>query len=244
MTVLQAVLIGLIYYLGSSCWLVGYLTITRPLIAATCVGIVMGNPVQGAIIGAGIQMIYMGWTSVGGAQPSDACLAGTLATAYALANNLSVETALTLSVPLGLLGSIVWVGRNTFNVFPLHMADKAAERGDWKGLFTWNTYAPQVILLLITFVPVSLAAYFGTSVVETIVNFVGENVLGVLGTVGGILPAVGIALTLKIVMKDDLIPFYFLGFLACAYFGISVIGIAFFAIVIAAIYMLSNKEVQ
>lgn len=242
MTVLQAILIGLIYYLGSSCWLIGYLTITRPFVAATCVGIVMGQPLQGAIIGASVQMVYMGWTSVGGAQPSDACLAGTLSTAYALANNLSVETALTLSVPLGILGGIVWVGRNSFNVIPLHFADKAAEKGNWKALFAWNTYAPQVILLLITFVPVSLAAYFGTAVVEGIVNFVGNNVLGVLGTIGGVLPAVGIALTLKIIMKNDLIPYYFLGFLATAYFHVSIVGIAAFAIVIAALYLINNKE--
>lgn len=241
-TILQAILIGLVYYMGSSCWLVGYLTVTRPFVAATLVGIIMGQPVEGAIMGASIQLIYMGWMSVGGSQPSDACLAGTLATAFALANNLDINVALTLAVPLGLLGSIVWIGRNTLNVFILHMADKPAREGNIKPFFALNTLAPQVVLLLITFVPVSLAAYFGTGAVSSLIDFVGANVLGILATIGGVLPAVGIALTLKIIMKKCVAPYFFLGFLLTAYFGLTLVGVAAFAFVAAAMYLLSNEN--
>lgn len=241
-TILQAILIGLVYYMGSSCWLVGYLTVTRPFVAATLVGIIMGQPVEGAIMGASIQLIYMGWMSVGGSQPSDACLAGTLATAFALANNLDIKVALTLAVPLGLLGSIVWIGRNTLNVFILHMADKPAREGNIKPFFALNTLAPQVVLLLITFVPVSLAAYFGTGAVSSLIDFVGANVLGILATIGGVLPAVGIALTLKIIMKKRVAPYFFLGFLLTAYFGLTLVGVAAFAFVAAAMYLLSNEN--
>lgn len=242
MTILQAILVGLVYYLGSSCWLNGYLTITRPFVAATLVGIIMGQPLEGAIIGANIQMVYMGWMSVGGSQPSDACLAGTLATAFALGSNLDVNVALTLAVPLGLLGSVVWVGRNSLNVFILHMADKPAREGNVKPFFALNTLAPQLILLLITFVPVTLAAYFGTDAIATLLDFVGANILGVLGTIGGVLPAVGIALTLKIIMKKSVAPYFFLGFLLVAYFGLTLVGVAAFAFIAAAMYLLSENK--
>lgn len=242
MTVLQAILVGLVYYMGSSCWLVGYLTVTRPFVAATLVGIIMGQPVEGAVIGASIQLIYMGWMSVGGSQPTDACMAGTLATAFALANNLDVNVALTLAVPVSLLGGIVWIGRNTFNVIFLHMADKAAEKGETKYMFVYNTLLPQIVLLAITFLPVSLAAYFGTEAVAGVLEFVGANVLGVLSTIGGVLPAVGIALTLKIIMKKRVAPYFFLGFLLCAYLGVSLVGVAAFAFVAAAMYLLSDNN--
>ena len=242
MTVLQAILVGLVYYMGSYCWLIGYLTVTRPFVAATLVGIIMGQPVEGAVIGASIQLIYMGWMSVGGSQPSDACMAGTLATAFALGSNLDVNVALTLAVPLGLLGGIVWIGRNTFNVFFLHLADKAAAKGDAKHMFIYNTLLPQTVLLAITFVPVSIAAYFGTAAVSGIIEFVGANVLGVLATIGGVLPAVGIALTLKIIMKKRVAPYFFLGFLLCAYLGVSLVGVAAFAFVAAALYLISDSK--
>ena len=243
MSVIQAILVGLVYYCGSSFWLNGYLTVTRPFIAATLVGCVLGDPVTGAIMGANIQMIYMGWMSVGGAQPSDACLAGTLATAYAIASGLDIDVALAMAAPIGLLGGIVWVGRNTMNVFVLHIADKFAEKGDTKALFIANTFLPQLILLCITFLPISLAAYFGVDVVEGIINNVGGNVLGILGNIGGVLPAVGIALNMKVIMKNNLVPYFFLGFFCCAYFNLSLVGVAAIFITIAAIYLLSTKEV-
>ena len=242
MTVLQAILIGLVYYMGSSCWLIGYLTVTRPFIAATLVGIIMGQPVEGAIIGASIQLIYMWWMSVGGSQPSDACMAGTLATALALGTNMDVNVALTLAVPLGVIGSVVWIGRNTFNVLFLHMADKAASKGNAKSMFIYNTLLPQIVLLLITFVPVSLAAYFGTTAVSSVLEYVGDNILGIFGTIGGVLPAVGIALTLKIVMKGGAVPYFFLGFMLTAYLGVSLVGVAAFAVIAAALYLFNHPH--
>lgn len=242
MTVIQAILVGLVYYFGSSFWLNGYLTVTRPFIAATLVGCVLGDPTKGAIIGANIQMIYMGWMSVGGAQPSDACLAGTLATAYAIASGMETNVALAMAAPIGLLGSIVWVGRNTMNVFALHIGDKFAEKGDVKGLFIANTLLPQLILLCITFLPISLAAYFGVDVVEGIINNVGGNVLGILGNIGGVLPAVGIALNMKVIMKNKLVPYFFLGFFLCAYFNLSLVGVAAIFMCVAAVYLLNDKE--
>lgn len=246
MSIFQAVLVGLIYYMGSSCWLNGYLTITRPFVAATLVGVVMGEPAQGAVIGANIQMVYMGWMSVGGSQPSDACLAGTLATAIAIGSGLDTKLALAMAVPLGLLGSIVWIGRNTLNVFVLHLADKPAREGNWKRLFTINTFVPQIILLLITFVPVALAAYFGVNAVAGVIDYIGSNILGIFASIGGVLPAVGIALNMKIIMKKSLIPYFFFGFFLSAYFGLSLVGIASVFLGVAALYMISdsrNREV-
>ena len=96
MTVLQAILIGVVYYLGSAPWAIGYLTVCKPLVAGTLVGCILGAPAEGAIMGATIQLIYLGWMSVGGSQPSDPALAGTLATALAIASNPVSYTHLTL----------------------------------------------------------------------------------------------------------------------------------------------------
>ncbi|WP_273398780.1 PTS mannose/fructose/sorbose/N-acetylgalactosamine transporter subunit IIC [Traorella massiliensis] len=241
MSIIQAILVGLVYYCGSSFWLNGYLTITRPFVAATLVGVIMGDPTKGAIIGANIQMIYMGWMSVGGSQPTDACLAGTLATAFAIGSGLDTNVALAMAAPLGLIGSIVWIGRNTMNVFVLHLADKIAAKGKWKQLTIVNTFVPQIILLCITFVPVSLAAYFGVSAVSGIINYISDNVLGILSNIGGVLPAVGIALNMKVIMKKSLVPYFFFGFFLSAYFNLSLVGIAAVFIGVAALYMFNQE---
>jgi PTS system mannose-specific IIC component len=242
MNVIQAALIGIVYYLGSAPWAIGYLTMNKPLVAGAVVGIILGNPVQGAIIGATIQMIYLGWMSVGGSQPSDPALAGTLGTALALASNLEIPVALTLSVPLGMLGLLVWVGRNTVNSLIMHLAAKPTRKADIKGIWRVNVLAPQPVLLLMTALPVGLAAYFGPGFVESVLSFVGERILGMLMLIGNVFPAVGIALNLRVIMKNFIAPYFFIGFFMVAYLGMSMMAVAAFSICAAALYFFSHKD--
>ena len=242
MTVLQAILIGVVYYLGSAPWAIGYLTVCKPLVAGTLVGCILGAPAEGAIMGATIQLIYLGWMSVGGSQPSDPALAGTLATALAIASQRDTGVALTLSVPLGMLGTFVWVGRNTFNVVISHMADKPTREANTRGIWRVNVLYPQPVLLLMTVLPVALAAYFGPEFVQSALDFLGTRVLGILTLIGGVLPAVGIALNLKVIMKKSVAPYFFMGFFLVSYLGMTMMGVAAFAIAAAALYLFNDMQ--
>ena len=61
--------------------------------------------------------------------------------------------------------------------------------------------------------------------------------MGVLTTIGGVLPAVGIALTLKSIFKGESVVFFFFGFLLVQYFGLDMISLGFSAVVFTLIYM-------
>ena len=78
-------------------WFVGFLT-----------GCLLGQPVTGAVVGATINLVYLGFISAGGSMPADMALAGVLGVAYAITGNLDADTALAIAVPIGLLGTIVW----------------------------------------------------------------------------------------------------------------------------------------
>ena len=84
-SVIQAILIGLLYYLGinGTPWttLLGSTILQKPLVSGVLVGCILGDPVQGAIIGAAIQLPFIAYISAGGAPPTDPGLAGTLGTA-------------------------------------------------------------------------------------------------------------------------------------------------------------------
>ena len=58
-----------------------------------------------------------------------------------------------------------------------------------------------------------------------------------LTTIGGMLPAVGIALTLKSIFKGESVVFFFFGFLLVQYFGLDMISLGFSAVVFTLIYM-------
>ena len=152
-SVIQAILIGLLYYLGinGTPWttLLGSTILQKPLVSGVLVGCILGDPVQGAIIGAAIQLPFIAYISAGGAPPTDPGLAGTLGTALAMAAGVKPEAAIAMAVPIGLLGTIIWVLHMTIDVFFVHMIDKAADEGNMKKAEFLHIVPPQIVALLL-----------------------------------------------------------------------------------------------
>ena len=211
----QAALIGFGYYLSQSPWLFGlsFLTIYRPLAAGLIVGIILGEPAKGTLIGAAINLVYIGFISAGGSIPSDLALAGWVGTTFALAGNLSYGAALALAVPIGLLGTLIINARMTGDTAFVHLADRAAERGDIRAVARCNWLWPQIYLFLITFVPVTAGVWLGTEHVTDIINNFPVWLLSGLAIAGGILPAIGIAMNMRFIFHGTAIPYFFLGYL-------------------------------
>lgn len=101
----------------------------RPLVSGFLAGVILGDPVKGAMVGAQINILYLGFIGAGGALPGDICLAGVVGTTIAITGNLPVETAMALAVPVGLLGTIIWVVKMTVNTAWVRVAEKCRQRG-------------------------------------------------------------------------------------------------------------------
>jgi PTS system mannose-specific IIC component len=241
MTVLQAILIAFVYYLANSPWPFGglgnYAILYRPMVCGLVVGIILGDPVQGTIIGATINLMYIGFISAGGSMPADMSLAGILGTALAITGGIETEAALAIAVPLGLLGAIVWVGRLTLDTAFVPLAEKYADEGKPEKVWIVNILLPQLLLFVMTFIPCFLAAYFGGAYIQDAINALGGTVLRILGIIGGMLPAVGIGMTLLAIFKGEARIFFFLGFLLATYFGISILPLSLIFLCITVIYM-------
>ena len=115
MSILTATLLSLLYFWGNSAFVLGvnWWTVMRPLVSGFLAGVILGDPVKGAMVGAQINILYLGFIGAGGALPGDICLAGVVGTTIAITGNLPVETAMALAVPVGLLGTIIWVVKMT-----------------------------------------------------------------------------------------------------------------------------------
>ena len=75
----------------------------------------------------------------------------------------------------------------------------------------------------------------GTDLVKQIVNTIPEWLTNGLTLASKILPAYGFALLLNTMLTNKLVPFLLLGFLITAYSGLSIIGIAAFACILAVL---------
>jgi len=222
---LQAALVGLGYYLSNSPFIAGnggFFGLYRPLVAGFIVGIIFGDPVKGAQIGASINLLYIGFISAGGSIPADPSVAGWVGTALAMAGGLDQQSAISLGVAVGLLGTIIFFTRMSVDAVFAHWADARAEAGDIGGVARMNWIPPQIFLFVISFIPATVAVYLGANVVSDWITWLNTNAPWVLRgfqIAGGLLPALGIALNMRFIFRGSAIPFYFVGYVFAMLIG-------------------------
>ena len=238
MSVFQAVLLGILYWIGeANLPFVGLWTIQRPLVCGWIAGIILGDPLRGAEVGASINLVYLGFISAGGSMPADMALAGTLGAAFAITGNLDAKTALALAVPIGILGTLVWYTRMTLDSFFVHLGDKFVDNEQYHKLWISNVLLPQMMSAIICIIPASLAAYFGASYITPIVKALFGTPLTIFQIIGGMMPALGIAITLQYIFKGESRVFLFLGFVLAVYSGLALLPQGVIAFLAAMVYI-------
>lgn len=249
MNIVMAAIIGILYYFSMSPWFanLGFSVLYRPLVAGALVGIVMGRPGEGVAIGANINVLYLGWISAGGSLPGDPGLAGYLGTALALGGGLGVDAALAVAAPLGLLGGLTWSLRMSVCSIIPHWADKFAEKGDIGGVARSNWVYSQPFLFIIYAIPVMLAAYLGSSAVATALGWIGGHAIWVMNglfAASGMLAALGIALNLKFLLRGNVWPYFFIGFLITSMMGgnVNLLVLAIIGACVAYIHVLFTQK--
>jgi len=217
----------------------------QPVSIAVFVGLITGNMALSMQIGAALQLVYLGVTSTpGGNVPSDPALAGCIAIPLGVMSNMTPEVAVALAVPFGVIGVFVDQLRRTTNAFWIHRADKYAEDADVKGIMRCAYVYPALMGFLIRFPFVFIIVYLGAGAADTVLAMMPDVLLHAFEVMGGILPALGFALTIQVIGKRELIPFFFIGYFAVAYLGLDVMAMAIFGVCIAFIMrMIMFKDV-
>jgi PTS system mannose-specific IIC component len=102
MTFFQAFLLALFGWMGSIYspvligGLAGWYTIGRPLVSGMIIGLILGDVQTGIIMGAAIQMLYIGLVTPGGTMPADVNFAAWIGIPLAMVAGAGKEYALAL----------------------------------------------------------------------------------------------------------------------------------------------------
>ena len=214
---------------------IGTQMLRRPLLIAPVVGLIMGNLQAGLMIGATLEVMWMGVGNVGAYSAPDMISGTCIGTALGIASG-GTEVAVALAVPTSILAQQLLVIYKSGIVALNPIAEKAAESGDFSKIFRLN-YIPMVIAFLIRAVPTFIAIYLGAGVIDTIVAALPANIMGGLKVAGSVIPSVGIGLLmLMMIKKAELWTFLIAGFALAVYLNLSVLPITLIALPIALIY--------
>lgn len=192
----------------------------QPTVIGVFVGLITGNMVLSMQIGAALQLVYLGVTSTpGGNVPSDPALAGCIAIPLGVMANLSPSAAVALAIPFGVAGVFVDQLRRTTNAIWVHMADSYAEKADTGGIMRCAFLYPALMGFLIRFPLVFLINFLGASVAANLLAVIPDWLMHSFEIMGGILPALGFAITIMVIGKKSMIPFFLIGYFAIVYLG-------------------------
>lgn len=219
--------------------------IRQPLFAALLIGLIMGDVKQAVIIGAAVQILYIGLVAAGSNLPADDCLAGLIAIPIALKSGLSPELAVAIAVPVGVMGVFVDQLRKTINVIFVHMADKYAEKGNTRQITLCNVLYPTLLSFFMRFPIPFLANMYGADAVKSFMDIVPQWIIHGFSVAGGLLPALGFALTMFVIGRKELLPWFFIGYFMIRFSGMPVIGAAIFglcAVLLITMYKRKSEE--
>ena len=249
MSIFQALLLALFGWMSSIyspvlCGgLGGWYTLGRPLVSGMVIGIIMGYVQTGIIMGAAIQMLYIGLVTPGGAMPADVNFASWIGIPLAMAAGAGTEFALALAVPLSTLGVFAVYGLCAINLFFVHKQDAYIESGELDKAARIPIVG-QITNIVLRFIPILVINYFGADLVTKLVEIMPLWLTDILQIFANMLPLVGFMLLMRTLVKKDLDLIYFvLGFILVSVANIGMIPIVIAALVIAYLkYQTSEKE--
>lgn len=229
----QAFLVGLVvavvWFLEK---MLGTPMVNRPLVIAPLVGLVLGDLKAGLMMGASLELVFMGAIQIGAAVPPDVLVGSALGTGLAIITNQGPEVALALGLPIALLAQSLKVIIFIFRSSLMSPADKLAGDANIKGLM-WLNMSGLLLQCAMYFTVVFVAIWFGAPAVELFVEKIPTVLMRGLEVSGRLLPAVGFALLLQPMMNGKNMLYFIFGFILVAYLDLPILAITLFGLILA-----------
>lgn len=230
----DALLIGLLAGIAGVDLFDGLTHIHRPVVIGPIIGLILGDVSTGLLVGGSLELVWMGMVPLAGAQPPNVVIGGVIGTTFAILTHVDPKVAIGIAVPFAIAvqGCITIL----FTIYSpmMHKCDKFVDQLNFKGIELVN-YLGMIILFCFYFIVAFLPIYYGSETATNLVNKSPQWLLDGLSVAGGMMPAIGFAMLMKIMLKKNYVAYFLLGFLGVTFLKLPIIAIALGALAIAMI---------
>ncbi len=231
-TLVQSILIGLWTAFCYAGMLWGIYT-NRCIVLSFGVGVILGDIPTALQCGAIGELAFMGFgVGAGGTVPPNPIGPGIIGTLMAITmSSVTPESALPISIPFAVAIQFLQTAIYTVRAGAPESAAHALEKKQFgKFLRTSNM---TVILFAVCGFALGFLGAFSMETLSKLVEMIPSWLLSGLSVAGGMLPAIGFAMIMSVMLKKEFIPFALLGYICAAYFSMPIIGIALVGAVFA-----------
>lgn len=206
----------------------------RPVVIGPIVGLILGDVQTGLLVGGTLELVWMGMVPLAGAQPPNVVIGGIIGTTFAIMTQADPKVAIGIAVPFSIAvqGCITLL----FTLYSpmMHKCDEMVKKLNWRGIEMVN-YFGILILFSFYFIVAFLPIYFGADAASAMVQKAPQWLLDGLAVAGGMMPAIGFSLLMKIMMKKTYVAYFILGFISVTFLNMPIIAVALGAFAIALI---------
>lgn len=213
----------------------------RPIVLGPLVGLFLGDLRQGVVIGASLELAYMGVMVIGVSSSVNMTVASLLGTAYAIVTGQGPELAISLAVPCSLLNSLVSRAIGPINLLLQREGIKAADSGDAKKVKFWH-YFLWAKNIVISGTIYFLGLVLGAEAVQAIIDKAPDAIINGLRAGSKLVPALGFAMLFNLCWTKEVTAFFIIGYVFAVYLKLDNLGVALLAAAFALIAFFFIKD--
>ena len=209
----------------------------RPLIAATLAGFALGDLKTGIMAGAAMEFVALGWMSIGASIPPDPALAGVVVAVLAILGKQSIGVAISMAIPIAVAGQLLQIAQmSVVNVAIMHWAERGIEKGKFSRITTAHLLTAIPAALRVSIISLIIAYFADASMVQNFLNSIPKPITMGLQVSSGFLVIVGYAMIMQLINVRELLPFFFIGFLAMTFTNMTLVGLTLLGVSFAVFY--------
>lgn len=233
-TLIQCILIGVWSGICFTGMLFGTFT-NRCLVLSAGVGVILGDLPTALAMGAVGELAFLGFgVSQGGSVPPNPLGPGIIGTIIAVTmknQGIDVGSALALSFPFAVAIQFLITAIYTAATTLTAGIGKAVKAGDFVRFRLMANIT--LVIFVISGFCIGFAGAYSAEGLQHLIGLIPGWLSTGLGVAGNMLPAIGFAMILSVMVKKKYIPFVLIGYLAVAYLHLTVIGVALLGTAIA-----------
>lgn len=200
-----------------------------PVLEGLLIGLILGDPVTGLAVGATINLVYLVNLDIGTVVVANAHAGATIGVSMAIIGGLDVGAAVALAAPFAAAATFLTPAIQTINIPFANRVVACAKKGNYKAMYGWH-WGAWILSWIVGAVPMFIALYLGSTVVEQFFAAMPAAIMSGLNEVGKVMPALGIAMGLKMVCtKKGYMAFFVLAFVAAKTLGLSTLTLVVMA---------------
>lgn len=217
-------------------------TLTRPIVIAPFIGLVLGDFKTGIIMGGMLESIFMGISAIGGSIPADHKSSTVIAVAFTILASQDIETGLSIAMPIGTV--IVAMSTLTGPIFAALAPwwEKKAYSGDMKSFKRWVIFFGMFLSNLTTGLIIFFSIAYGVEGLQALISHLPAFVMRGLNAASGMMVAIGFAILTSMIWNKEICAFFFAGFVLTKYLGLGSLPLAILATVVAVMYFFNEKK--